>query len=56
VAIGRFSGPLRATVPLAAGIFEMPWLEFQIANVLSAFLWAGVLLAPGTLGVAWMLS
>jgi membrane protein DedA with SNARE-associated domain len=56
VAIGRFSGPLRATVPLAAGIFEMPWLEFQVANVLSAFLWAGVLLAPGTLGVAWLLS
>ena len=30
--IGRFSGPLRASVPLVAGIFEMPWLRFQVAN------------------------
>ncbi len=56
VAIGRFSGPLRATVPLAAGIFEMPRVPFQVANWSSAFLWAGVLLAPGTLGVGWLLS
>ena len=30
--IGRFSGPLRASVPLVAGIFEMPFWRFQIAN------------------------
>ena len=30
--IGRFFGPLRASVPLAAGIFEMPYWRFQIAN------------------------
>jgi membrane protein DedA with SNARE-associated domain len=45
--IGRFSGPLRASVPLVAGIFEMPYWRFQAANVASAFLWAGVLLLFG---------
>ena len=38
--IGRFSGPLRAIVPLVAGIFEMPFWRFQIANFTSAFVWA----------------
>ena len=45
--IGRFSGPLRASVPLVAGIFEMPFWTFQIANFSSAFVWAGVLLTLG---------
>ena len=45
--IGRFSGPLRASVPLVAGIFRMPYWRFQIANFTSAFVWAGVLLLLG---------
>ncbi len=45
--IGRFSGPLRASVPLVAGIFEMPFWRFQIANFTSAFVWAAVLLLLG---------
>jgi membrane protein DedA with SNARE-associated domain len=45
--IGRFSGPLRASVPLVAGIFEMPFWRFQIANFTSAFLWSAVLLTLG---------
>ena len=45
--IGRFSGPLRASVPIVAGIFEMPFWRFQIANFTSAFLWAAVLLLIG---------
>jgi membrane protein DedA with SNARE-associated domain len=45
--IGRFSGPLRATVPLVAGIFAMPFWRFQFANFSSAFLWAAVLLTLG---------
>lgn len=49
--IGRFSGPLRATVPLVAGVSEMPYWQFQFANVASALLWAAVLLAPGMFGV-----
>jgi membrane protein DedA with SNARE-associated domain len=48
VVIGRFSGPLRATVPLAAGITRMPIVQFQLANVGSAFLWAAALMLPGS--------
>jgi len=45
--IGRFFGPLRATVPLAAGIFEMPYGRFQLANWISALIWSAVLLLFG---------
>jgi membrane protein DedA with SNARE-associated domain len=45
--IGRFFGPLRASVPLVAGIFRMPFWPFQTANFSSAFLWAAVLLTMG---------
>jgi membrane protein DedA with SNARE-associated domain len=51
IVVGRFSGPLRASVPIAAGIAQMPQLIFQIANFGSAFLWAFVLLSPGTFGM-----
>jgi len=56
--IGRFFGPLRASVPLVAGIFRMPWLQFQAANFSSAFVWAAVLLTLGDvvgklLSLAW---
>lgn len=56
IVLGRFSGPLRASVPIVAGIIEMPWLRFQIANWGSAFLWAYVLLAPGSAGMKWWLD
>jgi membrane protein DedA with SNARE-associated domain len=45
--IGRFFGPLRAAVPLVAGIFHMPYWPFQFANFSSAFVWAAVLLLIG---------
>ena len=45
--VGRFFGPLRASVPLAAGIFEMDYWPFQIANFVSALLWSAVLLLFG---------
>jgi membrane protein DedA with SNARE-associated domain len=48
IVVGRFSGPLRATVPLAAGITHMPMMPFQLANFGSAFLWAASLMLPGT--------
>ncbi|HZS65264.1 MAG TPA: DedA family protein [Xanthobacteraceae bacterium] len=48
--IGRFFGPLRASVPLVAGIFSMPNGLFQIANFTSAFVWAAVLLKLGDAG------
>jgi len=53
--IGRFFGPLRATVPLAAGIFIMPFWPFQLANFISAFVWAAALLAPGTFGMKYLM-
>ena len=55
--IGRFFGPLRASVPLVAGIFAMPFWRFQIANFTSAFVWAAVLLTLGDVvakAVRWM--
>lgn len=48
VFLGRFIGPMRAVVPLVAGIFAMPFLLFQMANIASALVWAFVMLAPGT--------
>ncbi|NBV77626.1 DedA family protein [bacterium] len=45
--LARFSGPLRASVPIVAGIVGMDWKRFQLANWPSAFLWAGVLLVFG---------
>jgi len=45
--IGRFSGPLRASVPLIAGVFAMPYWRFQFANFSSALVWAAVLLTLG---------
>jgi membrane protein DedA with SNARE-associated domain len=55
--IGRFFGPLRASVPLAAGIFAMPFWPFQLANFSSAFVWSAVLLTLGdivTKASAWL--
>ena len=49
VFVGRFFGPLRAIVPLAAGMMEMPKLPFYIANCLSAVIWAPALLFSGYL-------
>jgi membrane protein DedA with SNARE-associated domain len=57
--IGRFSGPLRATVPIIAGVFAMPYGRFQIANFTSAFVWAAVLLTLGdvtSMGIKWILD
>ena len=48
---GRFLGPLRATVPLIAGLAAMPPLPFQAANWSSALAWAFLVLAPGAFGV-----
>ncbi len=49
VALGRFFGPIRAIVPLVAGLMHMPPRRFFIANVLSAIVWAPAYLAPGVL-------
>ncbi len=47
VAVGRFFGPVRAIIPLVAGMLGMsPW-RFFIANLLSALVWAPAYLLPG---------
>ena len=51
---GRFSGPLRAVVPLVAGICGMPKFYFQLANIGSSVVWAFGLLAPGAFGIRWI--
>ena len=48
--LGRFLGPFRATVPLVAGISQMRFWPFQIANVSSALIWAAALLLLGAAG------
>lgn len=55
VFIGRFFGPLRAVVPLIAGTATMPLLPFQLANWSSAFIWAAITLAPGAIGMNWVM-
>jgi membrane protein DedA with SNARE-associated domain len=47
VFIGRFYGPIRAVIPLAAGIMHMPPGWFWIANIASALIWAPMLLFIG---------
>jgi membrane protein DedA with SNARE-associated domain/membrane-associated phospholipid phosphatase len=49
VFIGRFIGPTRSTVPLMAGLLQMPRLHFFAAAIPSAFLWALLYMLPGIL-------
>jgi membrane protein DedA with SNARE-associated domain len=49
VFIGRFFGPMRAVIPLAAGVMEMPRGRFWLANFGSALVWAPMLLFVGDL-------
>ncbi len=47
VFLGHFVGPVRAVIPVVAGMFRMPQLRFQVANTISAFIWAAwAVLAP----------
>lgn len=56
VFLGHFFGPVRAVIPVVAGMYAMRQLPFQIANVSSAFLWAAGVLAPTTLGMKWLVG
>ncbi|MES9882672.1 MAG: VTT domain-containing protein, partial [Sedimenticola sp.] len=47
VALGRFFGPVRAIIPLVAGMLRMPPSRFVAANVISALVWAPAYLLPG---------
>lgn len=49
VFLGHFIGPVRAVIPVVAGMFNMPQIPFQIANALSAIIWAIGVIAPAFL-------
>ncbi len=53
VFLGHFFGPVRAVIPVVAGMYGMRQLPFQIANISSAFLWAAGVMAPSAFGVKW---
>lgn len=52
VALGRFFGPVRAFIPIVAGISEMPPLRFMLINIVSALVWAPAYLLPGVIAGA----
>lgn len=54
VFFGRFFGPLRAGVPLVAGVAGMPRRWFQLANIASALVWATGILVPGAYAGVWL--
>jgi len=57
VFVGRFFGPTRAVVPLAAGISEMNKMTFFWVNITSGIIWAPLYLLPGILvGAAFSLD
>jgi len=47
--IGRFIGPIRATVPLIAGIMNMPVKKYFLASIPAGILWAPAYMLPGFL-------
>ena len=49
VCIGYFIGPLRGPIPVAAGIAGMPYVQFHLASVLAAAIWALTVIAPGAI-------
>jgi membrane protein DedA with SNARE-associated domain len=52
VFLSRFLGPMRAVVPLVAGVMEMNGRRFQAANLLSAAIWVPAIFAPGYFAAA----
>lgn len=55
ILLGRFFGPLRATVPVLAGILGMHRLKFTLWNLASAMIWAPAYLAPG-FALGWLVD
>lgn len=49
VFFGRFIGPIRAIIPVVAGMMHMNKLQFLVANIASAFGWAIIYIMPGYL-------
>lgn len=53
---GHFFGPVRAVIPVVAGMCAMRQIPFQVANVSSAFLWAAGVLGPASVGMQQVLG
>ena len=49
ILVARFAPPIRAIVPLVAGILGMPARSFYAINIASALLWAPAHILPGAL-------
>ena len=47
ILIAYFSGPLRAPIASVAAIARMPRVPFELANIISALVWAAVAIAIG---------
>ena len=45
--LGRFIGPLRPIMPAVAGAYQMRWNYYLLIELVSAYSWAVVYLAPG---------
>jgi len=52
VFFGHFVGPIRAIIPVVAGIYRVKRLQFEGANILAAFIWITSVLAPGFLATS----
>ncbi|WP_045836766.1 DedA family protein [Hyphomicrobium sp. 99] len=55
VFFGHFFGPVRAIIPVVAGMYSMPQWQFQLVNVLSAAIWAAGVIAPTYFGLDYLL-
>lgn len=45
VFLGHFFGPVRAVIPIVAGMFAMRQIPFQIANIAASIIWAAWVIA-----------
>jgi membrane protein DedA with SNARE-associated domain len=56
VFLGHFVGPVRAVIPVVAGMYAVPQWQFQLANITSAFIWAIGVIAPSYFGLQYFLG
>ena len=50
VFLGHFFGPVRAFIPVVAGMTRLTQWKFQAANISSALVWAFFMMLPGYIG------
>jgi membrane protein DedA with SNARE-associated domain len=56
VFLGHFFGPVRAVIPVVAGMYAVPQWQFQLANITSSFIWAAGIIAPTYFGLQYILG